>query len=537
MARQLRPYQLEAVEAVYQQWVDGKRTVVVLPTGTGKSTVIARIAADAVDHGQRVLMVAHRRELLDQMVANVHAVDPTKVDSTGYVQAERDEYDAPIVAGSFQTLTNPRRLASLGQRDVVLVDEVHHSPADTYAGVLESLVADHGTRFLAGFTATLKRTDGGLGDMWDTVAYERSLSWALEEGYLVPPVGKTVVLPGLDTTKLTVRAGDYATGELSTAMVASVETTVDAIKTHAAGRRMLVFGATVEHCEALAETMSREGIPTAMVVGSTSSDERAEYFEDFTAGRLEALVTVQVLTEGTDLPACDCVVLARPTRSPVLFTQMVGRALRLLPGKETALVLDLAGSTRDVAVVTLSDLSPTSETKRVSPTSDEDPGQIEPAKPARVQREGPVDMVDVDILDGSNAVWLTTSSTDPATNGVPFLDGGNGVFAYILPAGEGLYVVGVIPGKFRRETYILELGGPVTWSVAREAAEVEVSRLGTLVEKSAPWRSRPTPTDGQVEYAKSLGIPNVGYKSKARIADEISVVIGTRRLNYLINPT
>ena len=196
MARQLRPYQLEAVEAVYQQWVDGKRTVVVLPTGTGKSTVIARIATDAVDHGQRVLMVAHRRELLDQMVANVHAVDPIKVDSTGYVQAERDEYDAPIVAGSFQTLTNPRRLSSLGRRDVVLVDEVHHSPADTYAGVLEALVADHGTRFLAGFTATLKRTDGGLGDMWDTVAYERSLSWALEEGYLVPPVGKTVVLPG-----------------------------------------------------------------------------------------------------------------------------------------------------------------------------------------------------------------------------------------------------------------------------------------------------------------------------------------------------
>lgn len=537
MSRQLRPYQLEAVEAVYQQWVDGQRTVVVLPTGTGKSTVIARIATDAVDHGQQVLMVAHRRELLDQMVANVHAVDPTKANATGYVQAERDEYDAPIVAGSFQTLVNPGRLASLGRRDVVLVDEVHHSPAETYAGVLEALVANHGTRFLAGFTATLKRTDGGLGDMWDTVAYERSLAWALEEGYLVPPVGKTVVLPDLDTTTLTVRAGDYATGELSKAMVASVETTVDAIKTHAAGRRMLVFGATVEHCEALAVTMSREGIPTAMVVGSTSSDERAECFEDFTAGRLEALVTVQVLTEGTDLPACDCVVLARPTRSPVLFTQMVGRALRLLPGKETALVLDLAGSTRDVAVVTLSDLSPTSETKRVSPTSDEDPGQVEPAKPARVQREGPVDMVDVDILDGSNAVWLSTSSTDPAVDGVPFLDGGNGVFAYVLPAGEGLYVVGVLPGKFRRETYVLDTGGPVTWPVAREAAEVEVSRLGALVEKSAPWRSRPTPTDGQVEYAKSLGIPHAELKNKARLSDDISVVIGTRRLNHLINPT
>lgn len=529
MSRQLRPYQSEAVEAVYQNWVAGKRTVVVLPTGTGKSTVIARIAADAVDNGQRVVLLAHRRELLDQMVDNVHKVDPAKADLTGFVQADRDDFDQDIVAASFQTLTNPARLTSLGRRDVVLVDEVHHSPSETYAAVLDELKTNHGARLLAGFTATLKRADGGLGDLWDTVAYERSLSWALEQGYLVPPRGKTVVIPDLDTTKLTVRAGDYAPGELSAAMVASVDTTVEAIKTHAAGRRMLVFGASVEHCKELSKALSANGVPTTVVVGSTSSDDRADAFDDFTAGRVDALVTVQVLTEGTDLPACDCVVLARPTRSSVLFTQMVGRALRLGAGKADALVLDLAGSTRDVAVVTLSDLSPTSETKRVSPTGEDDPGQVEPpAKRVQVQRIGAVDMVNVDILDGSNAVWLATRHDEPALNGVPFLDGGNGVYAFILGDETNGYQVGVLPGKFKPSSHLIP--GPMDFKSARAAAEGQVAKWGEFPDKSAPWRSRPTPSDGQVGFGQSLNIANAELMSKARLSDEISVVLGTRRL-------
>ncbi|ATW62958.1 DNA helicase [Corynebacterium phage phi674] len=525
--RQLRPYQTEAVHAVYMAWNKGERTCVVLPTGTGKSTVIAKIAVDAIRTGARVLLLAHRRELLDQMAASVFQVDPELPEGTvGFVQAERDQPGAPIVAASFQTLASAERLTSLGERHVVITDEVHHSAAETYAEVLGKFP----DAFKAGFTATLQRSDGGLGDLWDSVAFERSLKWALEEGFLVTPRGKTVVIPSLDTTKLKIRNGDYAAGELSDAMMVSVDSCVEAIHTHAGNRRMLIFGAGVEHCEALADNLSRSGIPTAVVVGSTPSEERKDLFEDFTAGRVQALVTVQVLTEGTDLPECDCVVLARPTRSPVLFTQMVGRALRLHRHKEDALVLDLAGATRDVSMVTLSSLVEGVETTRVSPSSDEDPGQEEPAPP-RPQREGAIDMVDVDLLTASNAVWLSTRIPErEALDGIPFLDGQNGWYAYLLPAGgDDLFAVGIVPGT-SQPSYLLAGGAIGTRDQAREAAEHEINRHAVLPLKTAGWRSRPTPSEGQVTFGQSLGIEGAERMKKARLSDEISTVLASRQL-------
>lgn len=525
--RQLRPYQLEAVEAVYHAWGRRERTCVVLPTGTGKSTVIAQLAVNTVRDGFKVLLLAHRRELLDQMIDSVLQVNPSLVDRVGFVQAERDQPDADIVAASFQTLiASPARLRALGERHVVITDEAHHSAATTYREVLDAFPE----AMKAGFTATLQRSDGGLGEMWDSIAFERNLKWALSEGFLVTPRGKTVVIPDLDTTKIKIRNGDFAGGELTTAMMASVDTCVQAIHTHAGDRRMLVFGAGVEHCLALAEALSSSGIPSAAVLGSTPSEDRRDLFEDFTAGRIQALVTVQVLTEGTDLPACDCVVLARPTRSSVLFTQMVGRALRLHRYKEDALVLDLAGSTRDVAVVSLSNLLDEAKTQRVSPTGDEDPGQSEPAPP-RAQREGAVDMADVDLLSASNAVWLSTRIPEkPALDGVPFLDGQNGWIAYLLPAGTDQYAVGMVPGT-GQPTYLLNGGATGTRDQAREAAESEINRYATLPMKSASWRSRSAPSEGQVTYAtNSLDIPGADRMTRARISDEISVVLASRKL-------
>lgn len=525
--RKLRGYQSEAVAAVYEAWMRGERTCVVLPTGTGKSTVIAQIAVDAVKQGSSVLLLAHRRELLDQMADSIGQVSPLMADDVGFVQGERDDPDHPVVAASFQTLvSSPARLKSLGTRHVVLVDEVHHSAAETYAEVLAHF--PHALK--AGFTATLQRADGGLGDMWDSIAFERSLKWALESGFLVTPRGKTVVIPELDTTTIQIRNGDYAAGELSSAMMASVDTCVEAIHTHAGNRRMLVFGAGVEHCEALAAALSDSGIPTATVVGSTPSDVRADLFDDFTAGRVQALVTVQVLTEGTDLPACDCVVLARPTRSAVLFTQMVGRSLRLHRDKVDALVLDLAGSTRDVSMITLSSLVESAQTQRVSPTGSEDPGQKEPAPP-RAVREGAVDMADIDLLAATNAAWLSTRiPAMPELDGVPFLDGQNGWYAYLLPSGvPDMYGVGIIPGS-GKAPYLLANGSVGTRDQAREAAEDEINRLAVMPLKTSPWRQRPTPSDGQVRFGTTLGIPGAERMTRARLSDEISTVLGSRQL-------
>ena len=537
-ARQLRSYQREAVQSVLDAWktpsetfpTEQTRPVVVLPTGTGKSTVIAAVAAVAARNGCRVVLLAHRRELLDQMAAAVAAVDP-EAPAVGFVQGERDEPDAQIVAASFQTLANDRRRAALGRLDVVLVDEVHHSAADTYAGVLAAL-RDAGARFFAGFTATLSRADGGLGELWDTVSYEKSLKWALDEGYLVAPTGLTVVVDGLDTTAIPKGAdGDLQAKALGKAMIASADTTAEAVVTHAAGRRLLVFGATVEHCEVLAAALTEKGIVSEVVVGATDSDARRDRFERFTAGTLDALVTVQVLTEGTDLPACDGVVLARPTRSPVLYTQIVGRALRPLEGKTDALVLDIAGSTRDVALVTLSNLTPDAETKRVSPGSEEDPGQDEPAPPRRVmQREGAVDFVPVDLLGGSTSVWITTKAGHPAIE----CDGAIG-FAFAHPDGDG-YLAGIVEDNPRGVSGWL--GGTDvrgTLEQAIEGVEATLSGAGyTLPEKSAPWRSRPTPSERQVQFGQRLGIAGAERMTKARLADEITRELVSRRLDHYL---
>lgn len=538
--RTLRPYQAEAVDAVTAYWgtLDRERytPVVVLPTGTGKSTVIAKLAVDAHYAGLRVLMLAHRRELLDQMAASVNAVAPD-LTRVGIVQGERNSPTADIVAASFQTLTaNPARLDALGRREVVLVDEMHHSAADTYKGVLDSLgVTAHDPNnpvFACGFTATASRADGGLGDIWDKVVYEKSLSWAIKQGYLVTPRGLTVVLPNMDLSKVTVRAGDYAAGELENVMQASVDTTVTAMLTHAAGRASIVFAAGVDHAEALAAALTDKGVRAAAVTGAMSAEARAKVYEAFSGGDLDAMVTVQVLTEGADFPRCDAVVMARPTRSQTLYSQMVGRAVRLYPGKTDALVLDLAGVTRDMSLVTLSDLTAEADTRRVSPTSTDDPGQDEPApRPERKQRIGVANLEDIDLLAVSPANWLTTPK------GVRFLDVGNKALVFLWPPNPENareVMIGVVHTPPRPGDGWLFDGYAGALDDAVEAAENVADTYGKLPPRQAPWRNRSTPSQAQVDLARSLGIDHADDKTRARLSDDISTALAARRLDPFV---
>lgn len=529
--RQLRPYQAEAVQAVLDYWAGDRERytpVVVLPTGTGKSTVIATLAATAASMGLQVLLLAHRRELLDQMVDSVEAVAPGQF-STGFVQGERNQPGAAIVAASFQTLAaSSSRRAALGYRQVVLVDEMHHSTAPTYLEVLEDLGASTGAGVWAcGFTATASRTDGGLGQVWDQVVYERSLAWAIKQGYLTRPRGLTVVLPDLDLSSVAIRAGDYAQGELETVMSSSVETTVAAMLTHAPGRASIVFAAGVDHARELADALTRHGVAAAAVTGDMSTEERERVYTGFREGTLQAMVTVQVLTEGADFPRCDCAVMARPTRSQTLYSQMVGRAVRLYPGKQDALVLDLAGTVRDMSLVTLSDLTPETETRRVSVSSDDDPGQDEPVKRERVERIGVADLEEIDLLSVSGANWLTT----PA--GVKFLDCEDGVLLFLWPphpVDNALVHIGVMHNPPRKGDGWVS-GGPAPLEDAVEAAENLAAHYGKLPARNAPWRSRSAPSEGQLRMARSLGVQDWDRKTRARLSDDISTALAAKRLD------
>ena len=176
--RALRPYQTEAVMAVQSAWTvhNLTRPAVVLPTGTGKSTVIAELAADARRRGARVILLAHRGELLDQMAASVGYVDPDG-EPVGVMDKDRKEPERAIVAASFQTMTKAANLRAVGPRDVVLVDEAHHAPAKSYRGVLDALGSFGSSVMTCGFTATMVRADEeALGSIWEEVVYEKTLA-------------------------------------------------------------------------------------------------------------------------------------------------------------------------------------------------------------------------------------------------------------------------------------------------------------------------------------------------------------------------
>lgn len=533
--RVLRDYQLEAGDAVLEEWGCGvRRTAVVLPTGSGKSSVVAYVAAHAYRLGLRIALLAHRGELLDQMADTVVAVAPD-IPRPGIVRADRDEHAHPIVAASFQTLVSDRRRARVGARDVVLVDEVHHVSAPSYASVVESFGAEV---FFAGFTATLRREDGrALREMIDSVAYSKTLRWAVDSGHLVRPTGITVAIPDLDLESVTVRAGDYASGELGRVMEAETPEVVRAILRHAHDRRPIIFAASVDAAHDIAASLDRAGMSAEAVTGAMSYDERQPVYDRYRSGGTRALVTVQVLTEGADFPMCDAAIIARPTQSQILYSQMVGRALRLHPGKTDALVLDLVGVARSLSLVKLADLDAGTVSKTVDTEGGEIPDDLDdvnPPPPAptgpRVPeiRLGPIDTVGIDLLgpEDTSVLWLGTRG------GVPFIPAAQGddMAVFLWATGVG-WRVGEMTTRGPKSGTWLADGRTLPLEVAREVALDWVADRGPVPRRGARWRQDAPPSDAQIRFARSLRITDPESMTKARLSDEISIALMSARLD------
>lgn len=557
--RQLREYQIAAVKAVEADWRAGtKRVGVVLPTGSGKSTVIGKIASNAYHAGHRIVCLAHRGELLDQMRRDLKAVDPTIPDEhMGMVRAEKDDHHAPIVFATLQTLATARRRRLLGKRDVILWDEVHHAPALGYHATFREL-GGYDDALMCGFTATMYRADNskgkteqiGLGDVIEKISYEKDLRWAIEKGFLVPPRGLTVrigELNALDQIKNV--AGDFHQGDLADIMEAAVEYTVDAIELHARNRQSIVFAASVAASQQIADLINERGNLRAMsTTGSLSYDERQPIYQSFRDGELDVMVTVMVLTEGADFPMCDCVVMARPTRSRVLYSQMVGRALRLYEGKDDALVLDLAGTARQMKLIHLSELVHGMGLDNEEVDEDGEPiicdgcglnvgmcvcePMVEELR-VTIRREGPVDMVSIDLLDGSDTLWLET----PA--GVPFIPLDRGLNVFLWPDDDRKYwAIGHINTNTGKGSFIStnDAGDPEFLALpeALKAAEMWVLDSDYMLPgKFAAWRTgNKAPSEKQVNYARSLHIAGAETFTKGRLSDEISIALMARRVDH-----
>lgn len=347
----LRDYQLEAIDAIEKARLDGhRRILLVLATGLGKTVTFAEIIRR---HPGRALVLAHRDELLSQAIAKLVSAG-IHADDIGRVQANFNESNAMVVVGSVQTLARKKRREKLvsGNRpfDVIVVDEAHHAPAQSYKNILEdlgALTSGPDGPMTIGVTATPMRI--GMGDLFQKVAYEMDLLTGIQSGFLVDIVGRSVRLR-MNLSKVKMRAGDYAEREMAEALTAANAPmhVVDAWVTHAEQRSTLVFAASVGLAHETAAAFNARGIKAESIDGTLDSESRHRILADFRAEKTRVLCNYGVLTEGLDVPNISCVVLARPTKSDILFAQMVGRGTRLSPGKKDLLVLDLVDSTNSL---------------------------------------------------------------------------------------------------------------------------------------------------------------------------------------------
>ena len=333
---ELRTYQIESIQAVEAEWNKGrKRTLLVLPTGCGKTIVFCKIAERAVAKGGRVLVLAHRGELLDQAADKLQR-------STGLLCAvEKAEESClgswyRVVVGSVQTLMRPQRLSQFpaGYFSEIIVDEAHHCLSDSYQYVLSHFESAN----VLGVTATAERSDmRNLGQYFDSLAYEYTLPKAIREGYLCPIKALTVPLT-LDISGVGVAAGDYKASELGDALEPYLEQIAYNMANYCAGRRTVVFLPLVATSQKFRDILEAHGFRAAEVNGE--SPDRAEILRDFQAGKYDVLCNSMLLTEGWDCPGVDCIIVLRPTKSRSLYCQMVGRGTRLAPGKEYLLLMD-----------------------------------------------------------------------------------------------------------------------------------------------------------------------------------------------------
>lgn len=335
---ELRPYQKEAKEAIFEQWNSGvSKTLLVLPTGCGKTVVFAKVTEECVRQGDRVLILAHRGELLEQAADKL-------MKTTGLGCAlEKAESSCQgswfrVVVGSVQTLMREKRLNSFDPFyfNTIIIDEAHHCISDSYQRVLQHFPHAH----VLGVTATPDRGDmRNLGAYFESLAYEYTLPKAIKEGYLSPIKALTIPLK-IDMSSVSVQAGDFKASEIGTALDPYLQGIAEEMQKYCMDKKTVVFLPLVKTSQKFRDLLNQYGFRAAEVNGD--SQDRAEILKDFDAGKYNVLCNSMLLTEGWDCPSVNCIVVLRPTKVRSLYCQMVGRGTRLSPetGKDHLLLLD-----------------------------------------------------------------------------------------------------------------------------------------------------------------------------------------------------
>ena len=334
---ELRPYQNQLANDIRGAFGSGaKRPLAVSPTGSGKTVLFSYITSQVLKRGSRVIIIAHRREILDQISATLKRVGVPH----GFIQAGKSTSTQPAMVASIQTLV--RRLDTIPAPDLVIIDEAHHSVSKSYV----QMFAAWPTAKFIGVTATPERLDGkGLGAMFDRMVMGPSVQWLIDNGFLAQPV-YYAPREAVDLSQVHTIAGDFDRSETEE-IVDTPRITGDAV-THYVRfcnrQRAVAFCISVAHAQHVADTFNSCGVPSASIDGTLDPEVRKQRVDDLTAGKILVLTSCELISEGFDLPAVNAAILLRPTQSLSMHLQQVGRALRPYPGKANAIILDHVGN-------------------------------------------------------------------------------------------------------------------------------------------------------------------------------------------------
>lgn len=527
----LRDYQQNAIDALEKDWVAGLlRLGIGLPTGTGKTHIMATLAnnyaAPMVRLPGTVLVLVHRDTLVEQTERKMreHAGPGVTV---GVVKADRDVTRASIVVASVHTLRSEKRLSRIIPPKLIIVDEAHVSMSPTYERVFARLP---GVR-VAGFSATWVRSDSKkLGDFWEKISFQRSIRWAIRNGHLVVPKGIAVGVPesvaeGLAAMRT--RCGDYQDKDLEDLVtVESVrDNVVRGYLEHASNRPAALFAPTVAAAEYFRAGLRSAGIPAAGVYATTSAGDRRRIFSAYRRREVAVLTTCTALAEGWDAPWCSAVLLVRPTKHVGTYIQMIGRALRLWPGKSDAFVLDFVSGSDGMSLsldAVLTKSMPRSERLLLDDEDAEDQDEWSEAgdggetlfKVGKGTRP-------IDLFAGSEAKWLTTDL------GVPFIPTHDHFYFVCQPPGADSWNVGmcrtdasVRDGRISGGRWLRQ--GVDADDAINYATVVAVDDDPTLAKDRGQWRKQ-KPSQEQIYRARSIGCVLSEGDTRGDVADKLTL--------------
>jgi superfamily II DNA or RNA helicase len=531
----LRPYQQEALDAVVLNANNGiSKQLVVLPTGAGKTVIFSQLPIIKPDT-LPMLVLAHRSELLEQARSKILASNPNL--TVEIEQADRKAGKVDVVVASVATLgrNNTPRIEEYPKDyfKSIVIDEAHHAAAPSYRRIIDYFSPD----FLLGVTATPQRSDSTrLIDVFDEIVYYKTIQDLIQDGWLAPLIGYRVKT-STDISEVEIQNGEYSQSQLEEKIDNPERNAyvVAAYRNLAMAKKALVFASGVRHAENLAVSFRQASVETAVIVGSTPREEREKILAQFAKGQISVIVNVGVLTEGFDEPSLEAIILAKPTRSTLLYTQIVGRGTRLFEGKEHCIIIDIADTTKGkkpIGLPTLLGMPPDFDLRGQSLTDVakkfEELESYCPGEAVRVLNPDDINTAYTRInlfmppppnpvvLEYSKLVWAEIAEDE-------FHLGLNNTESMRIKCDTlGRWNV-TIHDNHQKSTRVLGITSDMRDAFARSDRWIQSNRASSvsLLDSSATWRAD-APTDSQQKLLKRIGVPITNDMTKGMASQIIS---------------